>query len=91
VLLVIRPNVTGTDLGKREHYVCCPPTPEGKPNVRHFETTTPELYRLAERSVCPLAVRADLTGLFQSSGDMAAFVRLMRTTAWRGYRPHFAP
>lgn len=47
-LRVIQPNVAGIDLGSREHYVCCPPTPEGEPNVQHFGTTTPELYRLAD-------------------------------------------
>jgi transposase len=47
-LRVIRPNVAGIDLGSREHYVSCPPTSRGEPNVRPFGTTTPELYRLAE-------------------------------------------
>ena len=47
-LRVIQPNVAGIDLGSREHYVCCPPTPEGEPNVQHFGTTTPELHRLAD-------------------------------------------
>jgi transposase len=47
-LRVIQPNVAGIDLGSREHFVCCPPTPEGEPNVQHFGTTTPELYRLAD-------------------------------------------
>ncbi len=46
-LRVIRSNVAGIDLGSREHYVCCPPMPDGAPNVQHFGTTTPELYRLA--------------------------------------------
>jgi transposase len=45
---VIRSQVAGIDLGSREHYVCCPPTPEGEANVQHFGTTTPELYRLAD-------------------------------------------
>lgn len=47
-LRVIQPNVAGIDLGSREHYVCCPPTPEGNINVQHFRTTTPELNRLAD-------------------------------------------
>ena len=47
-LEVIRPQVAGIDLGSREHYVCCPPTPEGEPNVQHFATTTPQLHRLAD-------------------------------------------
>ena len=47
-LRIIRADVAGIDLGSREHYVCCPPTPAGEINVRPFGTTTPELYRLAE-------------------------------------------
>lgn len=47
-LQVIRAQVAGIDLGSREHYVCCPPTPEGEANVRHFRTTTPELWKLAD-------------------------------------------
>jgi transposase len=47
-LRVIRPQVAGIDLGSREHYVCCPPTSQGEPNVQHFGTTTPELYRLTD-------------------------------------------
>jgi transposase len=39
--------VAGIDLGAREHWVCGPPHPDGKPNVRTFRTTTPELERLA--------------------------------------------
>jgi transposase len=45
---VIQPNVAGIDLGSCEHYVCCPPGPDGEPNVQHFGTTTPELYTLAD-------------------------------------------
>lgn len=47
-LRVIRPNVAGVDLGSREHYVSCPPTPKGEVNVERFATTTPELNRLAD-------------------------------------------
>jgi transposase len=47
-LRVLRPNVAGIDLGSREHYVSCPPRPEGEPNVQYFGTTTPELNRLAD-------------------------------------------
>ena len=47
-LRVIRAQVAGIDLGSREHYVCCPPRPDGEANVEHFGTTTPELNRLAE-------------------------------------------
>lgn len=65
-LRVIQPNVAGIDLGSREHYVCCPPTPEGEPNVQHFGTTTPELYRLAdwlkEQGVASVAMES--TGVY---------------------------
>lgn len=47
-LRVIRAEVAGIDLGSREHYVCCPPTPEGEPNVQSFATTTPQLNKLAD-------------------------------------------
>ncbi|MDA2929652.1 IS110 family transposase [Acidobacteria bacterium AH-259-O06] len=45
---VIRPNVAGIDLASREHWVACPTVEEGKPNVRVFGTTTPELNELAD-------------------------------------------
>jgi transposase len=38
----------GIDLGSTEHWVCCPPTADGQPNVGVFETTTPQLHRLAD-------------------------------------------
>lgn len=47
-LRVIRKNVAGIDLGSREHWVCCPPEEEQKPNVRTFGTTTPQLQKLAD-------------------------------------------
>jgi transposase len=47
-LRVIQSDAAGIDLGSREHYVCCPPQPNGMPNVRSFKTTTPELVRLAD-------------------------------------------
>jgi transposase len=47
-LEVIHPNVAGIDLGSREHYVCCPPTPGRETNVERFATTTPALNRLAD-------------------------------------------
>lgn len=45
---VLRANVAGIDLGSRQHYVCCPPSDDGEPNVRHFGTTTPQLNQLAD-------------------------------------------
>lgn len=47
-LRVIRANVAGIDLGSREHYVCCPPTPQGEVKVQSFGTTTPQLHCLAD-------------------------------------------
>ena len=46
-LPVVRPQVAGIDLGSREHWACGPPREEGEqPNVKVFESTTPELARL---------------------------------------------
>ena len=42
----LRPNVAGIDLGAREHWVCGPEGNDGKPSIRTFRTTTPELERL---------------------------------------------
>jgi transposase len=47
-LKVVQSNAAGIDLGSREHWVACPPLPDGSPNVQQFGTTTPELLRLAE-------------------------------------------
>jgi transposase len=47
-LKIIEPNAAGIDLGSREHWVACPPFPDGSPNVKSFGTTTPELLRLAD-------------------------------------------
>lgn len=44
----IRPQVAGIDLGSREHWVCCPPGEDDRPNVRTFGTTTLELGKLAD-------------------------------------------
>jgi len=41
-----QPQVAGIDLGSREHWVCAPPRDDGKPNVRVFGTTTPQLTEL---------------------------------------------
>lgn len=45
---VIRPMVAGIDIGSSEHWVAAPPGPDGQPNVRVFQTTTPELQALAD-------------------------------------------
>lgn len=47
-LAPVQPKVAGIDLGSREHWVCGPPSTDGKPNVRVFGTTTPQLQELAE-------------------------------------------
>jgi len=47
-LKTVQTNAAGIDLGSREHWVACPPLPDGSPNVQHFGTTTPELLRLAD-------------------------------------------
>lgn len=47
-LNVIQPNAAGIDLGSQEHWVAAPPLEDGTPNVEHFGTTTPELFRLAD-------------------------------------------
>jgi len=47
-LKIIQTNAAGIDLGSREHWVCAPPGEDGTPNVERFNTTTPELYKLAD-------------------------------------------
>ena len=47
-LKLIQTNAAGIDLGSREHWVCAPPGEDGTPNVERFNTTTPELYKLAD-------------------------------------------
>lgn len=44
----IRPQVAGTDLGSREHWVSCPPSEDGRPHVQTFGTTTAQLCKLAD-------------------------------------------
>ncbi len=44
----IQPMVAGIDIGSKEHWVCGPQRPDGKPNVRVFRTTTPQLEELAD-------------------------------------------
>ncbi len=46
-LPVVRTDAAGIDVGSREHWVCCPPSEEGKAKVRCFGTTTGELEALA--------------------------------------------
>jgi len=40
--------VAGIDLGSTEHWVCGPLRQDGRPNVRVFRTTTPQLEQLAD-------------------------------------------
>lgn len=47
-LPVIRSKVAGIDLAAVEHWVCGPARDDGKPNVRVFRTTTPQLQELAD-------------------------------------------
>lgn len=47
-LPVLRPMVAGVDIGSNEHWVCGPQRADGKPNVRVFFTTTPQLQELAD-------------------------------------------
>jgi transposase len=47
-LKTVLPDAAGIDLGSREHWVACPPLPDGSPNVKRFGTTTPELLRLSD-------------------------------------------
>jgi transposase len=44
----IRQDVAGIDIGSREHWVCGPERPDGKPNVRAFGTTTVQLEALVD-------------------------------------------
>jgi len=47
-LPVLRRNVAGIDVGSTEHWVCCPPKPDGTANVRKFGTMTCDLEGIAE-------------------------------------------
>jgi len=47
-LKTVQPDAAGIDLGSREHWVACPPLPDGSSNVKSFGTTTPELLRLSD-------------------------------------------
>ncbi len=47
-LPVIRPMASGIDLGSTEHWVCGPALDDGSPNVRVFQTTTPQLNKLVD-------------------------------------------
>lgn len=65
-LNVIQHHAAGIDLGSVEHWVAAPPLEDGTPNVEHFGTTTPELYRLAdwlkEQNVVTVAMES--TGVY---------------------------
>lgn len=47
-LPVVRADAGGIDAGSTEHWVCCPPKPDGSAHVRRFGTTTVELEQIAE-------------------------------------------
>ena len=47
-LRVIREDVAGVDLGSREHFVCAPSMDGAGRDVRSFESTTAQLYEMAE-------------------------------------------
>jgi transposase len=47
-LPVIQPDVAFIDLASEEHWVCAPPFADGRPNVRVFGATTPQLHALAD-------------------------------------------
>jgi transposase len=47
-LPVLRSDAAGIDVGSIEHWVCCPPKPDGTANVQSFGTTTCALEKLAD-------------------------------------------
>ena len=47
-LPVLRTDAGGIDVGSTEHWVCCPPKPDGSANVQSFGTTTRELEKQAD-------------------------------------------
>jgi transposase len=47
-LPVLRADVAGIDVGSIEHWVGCPPKPDGSANVQSFGTTTRALEQLAD-------------------------------------------
>ncbi len=47
-LPVLHEHAAGIDVGSTEHWVCCPPKPDGSVNVRRFGTRSCDLDRLAE-------------------------------------------
>ena len=56
----IRPPVTGTDLGGREHRLCRPPAADSEPSLQTFGTATARFAQLADflRPNCTARVRA---------------------------------
>ncbi len=47
-LPVLQQYAAGIDVGSTEHWVCCPPKPDGSVNVQHFGTRSCDLQELAE-------------------------------------------
>jgi transposase len=47
-LPVLHAHTAGIDIGSTEHWVCCPPQPDGSVNVRRFGTRSCDLQELAE-------------------------------------------
>lgn len=47
-LPVLQQHAAGIDVDSTEHWVCCPPKPDGFVNVRRFGTRSCDLEELAE-------------------------------------------
>ncbi len=47
-LPVLKRHAAGIDVGSTEHWVCCPPKPDGSANVRRFGTRSCDLEELAK-------------------------------------------
>lgn len=46
-LPVLQPHAAGIDIGSKEHWVCCPPKPDGSVNVRRFGSRSCDLEDMA--------------------------------------------
>jgi transposase len=81
-LKTVQPDAAGIDLGSREHWVACPPLPDGSPNVQRFGTTTPELLRLSdwlkEQHIATVAMES--TGVY--------WIPLFEILESRGFQVH---
>lgn len=81
-LKAVQPDAAGIDLGSREHWVACPPLPDGSPNVQRFGTTTPELLRLSdwlkEQHIATVAMES--TGVY--------WIPLFEILESRGFQVH---